>query len=297
MRVYGQPKLGARLQSANHNTNTASMSYRILFTLLGTGSSGGVPRVGNQWGDCNPDNPKNRRRRCAMLVQKQLQSGEQTSLLVDAGADLREQLLSAGVTALDAVLLTHSHADHIFGLDDLRQLALYLNRSIDVHMDSQTSDIVMRAFGYCFKQAAGSSYPPFCSEVRINHSASSVIHGQAGPLHATPLVVEHGDIHALGFRIGQLAYIPDVKCISDKSVWRQLEGVSILVIDALRHRSHPAHMNLQESLLFIERVNPTRAILTNMHSDLDYDVLLDTLPSGVEPGFDGLTIACDVDDD
>jgi len=270
------------------------MDHILTYTLLGTGSSGGVPRVGNQWGDCNPSNTKNRRRRCAMLVTKHLHSGEKTTLLIDAGADLREQLLSAQVDQLDAVLLTHSHADHIFGLDDLRQLALFLRRSIDVHMDEQTANIVMRAFGYCFKQAKNSSYPAFCTEQRITHKQTSEINGAAGALHATPLRVEHGDIHALGFRIGNLAYIPDIKRISCEHAWRQLEGVSILVVDALRYRDHPSHMSLTESLSFIERVNPDRAILTNMHSDLDYDVLLNSLPSGVEPGYDGLSIECRV---
>jgi len=279
-------------QIANHDTVIASMGHTLRYTLLGTGSSGGVPRVGNQWGNCDPANAKNRRRRCAMLVTKRLDSNEQTTLLIDAGADLREQLLTAKVTQLDSVLLTHPHADHIFGLDDLRQLALSLGKSINVHMDEQTSEIVLRAFGYCFRQAPGSNYPAFCNEIRIFHDKTVDVTGAAGLVHANPIKVEHGDIHALGFRIGDLAYIPDIKRISNEQAWRQLDNLSILVIDALRYRNHPAHMCLDESLAFIERVHPGRAVLTNMHSDLDYNALLKSLPEGVEPGYDGLTIEC-----
>lgn len=280
-------------KNANYHTVTASMDL-MSFTLLGTGSSGGVPRVGNQWGNCDPDNEKNRRRRCAMLVRKTNSSGKQTTLLIDAGADLREQLLSANVTNLDAVMLTHPHADHIFGLDDLRQLALSLRRSIEVHMDEYTSSIVMRSFGYCFKQAADSSYPSFCTEKRIIPTQPTRITGAAGYVQAHPLVVEHGDIDALGFRIHDLVYIPDIKRIHNTRAWDLLQNVSILIIDALRHRSHPAHLNLEEALALIKRVAPQRAILTNMHSDLDYATLMNSLPDGVEPGYDGLTVNCPI---
>ena len=128
------------------------MSDTLVFTLLGTGSSGGVPRVGNDWGECDPDNPKNRRRRCAMLVERVRSDGRKTTVMIDAGADLREQLLAAEVKVLDGLLITHPHADHIFGLDDVRQLAITHKSSINIYMDEPTSNIVMSAFGYCFKQ-------------------------------------------------------------------------------------------------------------------------------------------------
>ena len=268
------------------------MSVTRTFTLLGTGSSGGVPRVGNDWGACDRAEPRNRRRRCALLVEQHAAGGV-TSVLVDAGADLREQLLSAEVSVLDGVLLTHSHADHVFGLDDLRQLALQLRRPIDVHMDEATSAVVMRAFAYCFAQAPGSSYPAFCTEHRIVHPEPFAIGGPGGELGVRTVLAEHGDIHALGFRFGGLAYLPDVKRLAERDGFDALANLDVLIIDALRRRPHPTHLNLDEALGFIERLRPRRAILTNMHNDLDYATLRDALPPGVEPGYDGLAVELD----
>lgn len=278
----------------------------LTFTLLGTGSSGGVPRVGNAWGDCDPTDPRNRRRRCALLVERGGAadrsagdaagsktgdaSAQRTAVLIDAGADLREQLLSADVRSLDAVLLTHPHADHMFGLDDLRQLALQLGRGIDVHMDAATSETILRSFGYCFAQAPGSSYPPFCHERRIVHPEAVEIDGPGGAIRFEPLLAEHGDIHALGFRVGDVAYLPDVKRVADGPSLERLEGLDVLIVDALRRRAHPSHMHLDETLGFIERFGPRRAVLTNMHSDLDFATLVAELPDGVEPGHDGMRI-------
>lgn len=271
--------------------DTATHKTHLKFTLLGSGSSGGVPRVGNQWGHCDPDNPRNRRRRCALLVEQQLEDGTATTVVIDAGADLREQLLGAAVIHLDGVLLTHPHADHIFGLDDLRQLALFMGQSIPVHMDAATSSIVMRGFGYCFRQAPGSSYPSFCTERRITHPGEIAIDGAAGALRIHSLKAEHGDIHALGFRIGGLAYLPDIKKLADESSRERLRNLDILIIDALRYKRHPTHMNLDEALAFIEDIQPSQAILTNMHSDLDYETLVQTLPRSVEPGYDGMELS------
>ncbi len=259
-----------------------------MYTLLGTGSSGGVPRVGGQWGNCDPLNTKNRRRRCALLVEKERSTDARTVMLVDAGADCREQLLSAGIKTLDGVLLTHPHADHIFGLDDLRQLAIMLKRSIDVHMDSSTALHVLKAYAYCFSQTPGSSYPSFCNEITINHETSFSVEGPGDPISIKPLVAEHGDIHALGFRIDDVVYLPDMKRITHKKSLDTLRNTRVLVVDALRYNSHPAHMSVDEALQFIEYVKPERAILTNMHSDLDYETLKKQLPNNVEPGFDGM---------
>jgi len=265
------------------------MNNTLTFTLLGTGSSGGVPRVGNQWGNCDPENPKNRRRRCALLVEATKDSTA-TTVLIDAGADLREQLLSANVTHLDGVLLTHSHADHIFGLDDLRQLALVMKQTIPVHMDQATADTVMAPFGYVFHQAPQSSYPAFCTKEEITHGQNTRIMGAAGTIDFLPLLAEHGDIHALGFKMGPVAYLPDMKKISDSASMDALQDLDVLIVDALREINHPAHMSLQEALTFISDVKPARAILTNMHSDLDYAELQKKLPANVEAGFDGMQI-------
>ncbi len=265
------------------------MANTLTITLLGTGSSGGVPRVGNDWGRCDPAEPKNRRRRCAVLIEQKTVTGT-TTILIDAGADLREQLLSAQVTHLDGVVLTHPHADHIFGLDDLRQLAITLKKPIDVYLDSNTSDTVMQSFGYCFRQAPGSSYPPFCIETRIVHPNPITIEGAGGSVTLQPILVEHGDIHALGFRIDRVAYLPDMKRLASAQTASVVNGLDCLVVDALRYTTHPTHFNVDEALDFIKATGPTQAILTNMHCDLDYQTLQTDLPDGVVPGFDGLQI-------
>lgn len=264
------------------------------FTLLGTGSSGGVPRIGNDWGECDPDNPRNRRRRCAMLVRRQVGStadaADATTLLIDAGPDLREQLLFAGVTHLDSVLLTHPHADHIFGFDDLRQLWVRHGERVDVFFDQATKDRLFQAFAYCFEQPPGSSYPPFCNEHRAISGQVFEVEGPGGIIPVLPLQVEHGDICALGVRIGDVAYVPDVKTVDIESSRQQLENLDVLIIDALRRRQHPTHMNVEEALDFIKAFKPGRAILTNMHGDLDYETLRRELPDNIEPGYDGMLI-------
>ena len=264
------------------------MSNKIEYTLLGTGSSGGVPRIGNDWGACDPDNAKNRRRRCAMLIKRTNEKQQHTSVLIDAGVDMREQLLAEDVKSLDGVLLTHSHADHIFGLDDLRQMAISMRRSVDVYMDVATSSRVMQSFGYCFRQEASSSYPAFCIEHRIAVGNCVAVQGAAGGLNAWPILAEHGDIQSLGFRINDVVYLPDIKRIANEASEKLLSNTRVLVIDALRRKPHPTHLNLEESLDFIKVIQPQRAILTNMHSDLDYDTLRRSLPSNIEPGYDGL---------
>lgn len=260
------------------------------FTLLGTGSSGGVPRVTNDWGACDSAEPRNRRRRCAALIEQISATGDKTSVLIDTGPDCREQLLAANVQSLEGVVMTHPHADHMVGIDDLRQLALTLRRPIDVYMDENTSSTVMAGFGYCFSQAQGSSYPLFCQERRIDPAEPVIVDGPGGEVRLQPIEVEHGDIHALGYRVNDVAYVPDMKRLLNDRAGNVLEGVRVLVIDALREKSHPSHMNLEECLAFIKQVSPERAILTNMANDLDYRTLCRSLPHGVEPGYDGLCI-------
>lgn len=266
------------------------MKNKTVFTLLGTGSSGGVPRIGNNWGACDPGNPKNRRRRCSLLVERSNSNGK-TSVLIDTGPDMREQLLSARVTYLDAVLLTHSHADHITGLDDLRQLAVAHKEKVNVYLDQPTSDSVMRAFGYCFKQAKGSSYPAICNEHRITPDNPVHIEGGGGTITAMPFIVNHGDIKALGFRFDDLVYLPDVKNVTQATSMTTLKDTDTLILDALRYTSHPTHMNVNDAVAFIKQTNPVRGILTNMHVDLDYDELNKQLPDNIEPAYDGMTIS------
>lgn len=263
------------------------MTTTTTFTLLGTGSSGGVPRIGNDWGECDPHNPKNRRQRCSMLVEKTGPHGT-TGILIDTGPDMRAQLLQANVQDLNAVLLTHSHADHIFGMDDLRQLAIKHRKRIDVYMDEPTSQRVMPAFGYCYQQEKNSSYPAICNEHRIHAAQDFVIDGDGGQIAVRPFEVNHGDISSLGFKFGNIVYLPDVKTVDLPESVQATTGLDVLVLDALRFTQHPTHMNVDEALAYIEKVKPAKAYLTNMHNSIDYAKLAATLPAGIEAAYDGL---------
>jgi phosphoribosyl 1,2-cyclic phosphate phosphodiesterase len=258
----------------------------LTFTILGCGSSGGVPRLGGDWGDCDPANPKNRRRRCAMLVERSTEDGT-TRVLIDTSPDMREQLLDAGVGTLDAVIYTHSHADHMHGIDDLRQIVFNMRARIPVWADGPTQEALLARFGYAFVQPADSPYPPILDL----HSITGPIHitGAGGEVTFTPFRAEHGSMDALGFRIGPLAYLPDVVAIPTES-WQYLAGLDCWVLDALRRKPHPTHAHLALSLEWIAKMAPARAVLTNMHIDLDYDTLLAELPRNVTPAYDGLQI-------
>ncbi|KAA2241113.1 MBL fold metallo-hydrolase [Salinarimonas soli] len=260
----------------------------LAITILGCGSSGGVPRVGSGWGACDPNDPRNRRRRCSVLVERRSGEGT-TNVLVDTSPDLREQLLGAGVTRLDAVLLTHEHADHTHGIDDLRPLVIQMRRRMPLYMDAETRAVIRARFAYCFETPPGSDYPPILDEREIHHEAPIRIEGPGGAIEALPLPVRHGTIGALGFRFGDLAYVPDVSTMPE-STERLLHGLDVLVIDALRYTPHPTHYSVAEALALIERTRPARAVLTNLHSDLDYERLKSELPPYVTPAFDGLRI-------
>jgi phosphoribosyl 1,2-cyclic phosphate phosphodiesterase len=261
----------------------------LRFTILGCGSSMGVPRVALGWGDCDPTNPKNRRRRCSLLVEKAAASGPMTRLLIDTSPDLREQLLDAGIEELDAVLLTHEHADHTHGIDDLRPFFVKTRRPVDIYMDEPTSRAMHARFGYCFSTPPGSQYPPTLREHRLTPGKAVTIDGKGGPIEVLPILQDHGDIPSLGFRFGNLAYSCDIKGLPDDSL-PLMAGLDVWIVDALRIHSHPSHMNLAESLDWIARVKTRRAVLTNLHCDLDYEALRRQLPPHIEPAFDGMTI-------
>ncbi|MGH6663899.1 MAG: MBL fold metallo-hydrolase, partial [Pseudolabrys sp.] len=237
-------------------------------------------------GDCDPNEPKNRRLRCALLVERVGPAGR-TRVLVDCTPDLRMQLLDAEVDWLDGVLFTHEHADHTHGIDDLRPLFVHKRRRVDVWLDEPTAQALHARFAYCFATPPGSEYPPILSEHRLVAGVSVTIEGQGGPIEVLPILQDHGDIDSLGFRFGDVAYSADIKGLPDASV-RALAGLDIWIVDALRKAPHPSHFNLDEALAWIGRVKPKRAILTNLHSDMDYAALRASLPPGVEPAYDGM---------
>ena len=259
----------------------------LKFTILGCGSSGGVPRPALGWGACDPNNPKNRRRRTSLLVERRSSDGV-TRVLVDTSPDLREQLLDAEIDWLDGVLYTHEHADHTHGVDDLRALFIKRRRPVDVYLDEYTSRSMHTRFGYCFASPAGSEYPPILTEHRLMPGEPIVIDGEGGSITALPILQAHGDIASIGFRFGGLAYSCDLSGMPPESA-AALAGLEVWIVDALRYRPHPSHFSLDDALAWIARLKPRRAILTNLHAELDYDVLRGRLPDGVEPAYDGMS--------
>jgi phosphoribosyl 1,2-cyclic phosphate phosphodiesterase len=257
-------------------------------TILGCGSSGGVPRVGSGWGACDPAEPRNRRRRCSVLLRQESDAGA-TQVLVDTSPDLREQLLAADVKHLDGIVFTHDHADHTHGIDDVRPLVIQMRRRIDAYMDVPTSRGLLERFAYIFATPPGGNYPPILGNRRIAQDEPFAVDGEGGALHIRPFRLVHGEIDALGLRVGQLAYTPDVSAIPDSAL-DALSDLDIWIIDALRITPHPTHFHLDRALEWIERMRPRRAVLTNLHTDLDYGALARSLPGHVTPAFDGMVI-------
>ena len=254
-------------------------------TILGCGTSTGVPRLGGKdgqgdWGSCDPAEPRNRRRRAALLVPP---GGGQ--VLVDTGPDLRAQLLDAGIGRLDAVLFTHDHADHVHGIDDLRQLFHNARRPVDCYADATTWSVLAKRFDYVFKGSGG--YPATCTmhvlprELRI------------GGLTIRHFRQRHGNVDSQGYRFDAdgraTAYSTDVQHMPEIA-FDLLGGLDLWVVDALRRLPHPTHSHLAQTLGWIARAGPKRALLTHMDGTMDYRTLVAELPAGVEPGYDGLTI-------
>jgi phosphoribosyl 1,2-cyclic phosphate phosphodiesterase len=211
---------------------------------------------------------------------------------VDTSPDLREQLIDAGIRHLDGIVFTHDHADHTHGIDDVRPLAIHMRQRIDAFMDDATSAGLASRFGYIFRTPEGSSYPPILSERRIEAGAAFEIGGAGGALAIKPFRLVHGDIDALGLRVGRVAYTPDVSAIPEDAL-HDLKDLNVWIIDALRMAPHPSHFHLAQAVEWIERLKPKRAVLTNLHTDLDYRTLERGMPEHVRPAFDGMTIEID----
>ena len=262
----------------------------ITATILGCGSSGGVPRIGNVWGLCDPENPRNRRRRCALLIEgRSAGSNEPTRIVIDTGCDLREQLIDTRVERVEAVFYTHEHADHTHGIDDLRVLALNNHKRVDVYFSAEAGKRIRAAFDYCFSARPGSDYPPILNAHFIAAGEDIVVEGPGGAIKLHAFRQEHGSIDSLGYRVGNFAYSCDLSGIPDASR-KAVSGLDVWVIDALRPLPHPSHLSLPESLEQIARQRPKQAILTNLHIDMDYAQVEAHTPDNVTPAFDGMRV-------
>ncbi len=261
----------------------------LRLTILGCGSSPGVPRITGDWGACDPLNPRNRRTRTAAMIERVTPEGRITRAVIDTGPDFRQQMLAAGVTWVDAVIYTHAHADHIHGIDDLRGYWLERRNLVDIYADASTLTRLKQAFGYCFETPPGGTYPPIVRAHLIDPPAPVVVEGEGGPLTLEPLPQIHGDIVSLGFRSGRLAYCPDVSDFPETTAER-LHGLDLLVVDALQYNAHPSHFSVGEALEWIARLTPGQAVLTHMHTPLDYETLKSEVPDNVVPAHDGMTI-------
>lgn len=258
------------------------------FTILGCGSSPGVPRIGRDWGNCDPENPRNRRRRASLLIEQQSANGT-TTIVVDTGPEFREQMLAADVSVADGVVYTHAHADHIHGIDDLRSFVINRRQKVSIWADEPTSQRLHAAFDYCFQTPEGSNYPPILEENRIIPGQPITITGDGGPVELMPFEQIHGKIISLGFRVGNVAYSSDVSGLDERAL-PHLKDLDVWIVDALQYREHPSHFNLAQSLAWIETLQPRRAILTHMHTPLDYQTVMDETPDHVTPAHDGMVI-------
>ena len=260
----------------------------LALTILGCGSSAGVPRPALGWGACDPTNPKNRRRRCSLLVERTAQHGT-TRIVIDTAPDLREQLIDADVDHIDAVFLTHEHADQTHGIDDLRSVVMHQRRLIPVYMNQSTAKDIMHRFSYCFVSPAGSDYPPILSQHAIEAGETQAVEGKGGELRLQAFLVQHGNIPALGYRIGNAAYTPDVNDIPEES-WPALQGLDLWIIDGLRYTQHPSHFSIKDALSWSSHFKAKRTVITNMTADVDYEAVRQQLPDGVVPAYDGMRL-------
>ncbi len=264
------------------------MTGALEFTILGCGSSAGVPRADGDWGVCDPTDPHNSRSRCSLLVRRSSPDGaeHETTVLVDTSPDLRLQTANAGVKRLDAVLFTHDHADQTHGLDDVRAFALRNRRRTPCHMDEATHATLMKRFGYIFRGEAG--YPAICDDHLIPaHGTPWAVEGPSGSIPVVTFDQDHGAIRSVGYRFGPVAYSSDVVDLPPEA-FEALAGVKVWIVDALRYTPHPTHAHLAKTLDWVDRIRPEQTILTNMHIDMDFKILQSELPAGVDAAYDGL---------
>ena len=256
----------------------------LVITILGCGSSGGVPRLGGIWGNCDPKNPKNFRKRCSLLVQR-IENKSVTSVLIDTTPDMRQQLLDTNIGQLDAVIYTHEHADHLHGLDDLRMIVINMQKRLQVYASKQTKKSILGRFEYAFKTPVGSPYPPILDMNDLPKTLQ--LHGPGGTIDFTTFDVEHGNILVSAIKVNNILYTPDISALKNDD---EIKNLDYWILDSLRYKPHPSHINLEEALELINKYKPKRSILTNLHVDLDYTTLLNETPDNVVPAHDGLQI-------
>lgn len=254
-------------------------------TILGCGGAGGLPLIGNDWGDCDPNEPRNRRRRASILVEV-----NGAHILIDTSPDMREQLIDANVSAIDAILFTHEHADHIHGIDDVRTINRISRRAIDAYAAARCLNVIGRRFDYVFTPPPmeGGKQVFFKPCLTAHEIAPSEMFNAAG-VDVLPFVQDHGFMTTLGFRFGDFAYSTDVVNL-DAAAFAALAGVKVWLVGCLGTRPHPTHAHVGKVLGWVDRLKPERTILTHMAGGLDYMRLRDTLPRGVEPAHDGMVV-------
>ena len=265
-------------------------SARLEVTILGCGSSGGVPRADGNWGVCDPADPRNRRTRCSLMVRRPSGEGPDrwTTLVADASPEFRLQTAGAGAKRLDALVMTHDHADQSHGIDDIRAFAQRQRARIDCWTDAATEATLERRFGYIFHGEKG--YPAIANLRRTpEHGTPWRVEGPSGPIPVVTFDQDHGEVRSIGYRFGNIAYSSDVLHL-DPWAMEALAGLDLWVVDALRYTPHPTHAHVDRTLGWIDRLKPRRAILTNLHIDLDYAELSSRLPRGVEPAVDGMRL-------
>ena len=266
------------------------MSDYLEVTLLGSGSSGGVPRADGDWGACDPDEPRNLRTRCSLAVRRKKGSeqSDETTLLIDLSPDFRLQAVRAGIRRLDAVLFSHDHADQTHGIDDIRAFAYRQRSRIACQADAATIQTLTRRFGYVFEGLH--SYPPIATLMEIPRFGEPF--EIAGPSGGIPVIAydqDHGDVRAVGYRIGDVGYSSDVVGLPEASM-QALQNLDVFIVDALRYTPHPTHLSISEALEMIRMLRPKRAVLTNLSSEVDYETLRQELPANVEPAYDGMRL-------
>ncbi len=254
---------------------------------MGCGSSGGVPRIYGDWGACDPKEPKNYRRRCSLLIQSYSESGT-TNILIDTSPDLRGQLLDVGIQHLDAVLLTHEHADQTHGIGDLTPLVYRRGKSLPIWMNAETAEDIRLRFAYCFAPSNHLSCILEDNRIRDDYAPFRV-EGAGGAVDIVPFIQFHGKIICCGFRIGGLVYSSDMSDLPQESR-AIVQNCDTWIVDALRYKPHPTHSHLDKTLEYIKRLNVGRGVLTNLHIDMDYHVLKSQLPTHIEPAYDGMEI-------